>query len=222
MKRVDSESVGCGAPRASTLILLLSAGGAGCFGNEKTSFPPGLEPLEENRAEPPASQDEPFPEDISLAHGNASNWDWAHGRAYVHAPLARTWEALRDIDVCVDDGRVDRWSATTDVEEGYDYSFRIHNEADDIITVEFDITWRQSAVEGSVDDPELVAIRYQKTNGTEFIDLLEGSIVLRPIEDEVTELDMVEHLEAAAGGTPEIEAYLRNVFTDAVAFVHAP
>lgn len=206
-----------GAFGAATLIPLCLLGG--CFGNEKTSFPEGLEPLEENTADPPVSQDEPFPEALSMRHGQ-DEWDWVHARAYVHASMSRTWEALRDIDVCVDDGRVDRWSVTYDVEEGYDYSYRIHNVADDIITVEFDITWRHGAVEGTVSDPELVAIRYQKTNGTEFIDRLEGSIVLRPVEDGITELDMVEHLEATAAGPEEIEAYFTDVFDDTLAFLN--
>ena len=192
---------------------------AGCFGNEKTTFPAGLEPLEDCIAEPPASQDEPYPEDISFARGT-NPLDWVHARAFVHAPIARTWEALRDIDVCVDNGRVDQWSVTYDVEEGYDYSYRIHNVSDDIITVEFDITWRHGAVEGPLDDPDLVAIRYQKTNGTEFIDLLTGSILLHEIDEGITELEMVEHLDAAAAGTAEIEAYFNDIFGDTVAFVH--
>lgn len=201
------------------LLVALAAASGGCSCEEKTEFPPGLEPLEENRADPPVSQDEPFPEILSMTRGSDS-YDWVHARAYVHAPIARTWEALRDYQVDVDDGRVDDWSVTVDVEEGYDYSYRIHNVANDIITVEFDITWRHGAVEGTVEEPELVAIRYQKTNGTDFIDVLEGSIVLTPIEDDVTELDMVEHLEAAAGGTAEIEAYFADVFEDTLAFVH--
>lgn len=203
--------------RSGLIWVALLAGG--CFSDQKTKFPPGLEPLEEDLAEPPVSQDEPYPEQLSLRRGS-DDWDWVHARAYVHAPLARTWEALRDPLVDVDDGRVDDWSITYDVEDGYDYSYRIHNVSEDIITVEFDITWRHGAVEGTVDAPELVAIRYQKTNGTEFIDMLRGSIVLRPVDDEVTELEMVEHLQAAAGGTPEIEAYFNDVFSDTLAFVH--
>ncbi len=205
------------AGRAGLFWLALSTGA--CFGDEKTEFPPGLEPLEENRAAPPVSQDETYPQVLSFARGTG-DFDWVHARGYVHAPISRTWEALRDIDVCVDDGRVNDWSVTYDVEDGYDYSYRIHNVSEDIITVEFDITWRHGAVEGTIDDPELVAIRYKKTNGTEFIDLLEGSIVLTPVEDDVTALDMVEHLDAAAGGTPEIEAYFDDVFSDTLAFVH--
>lgn len=202
----------------TTALLGLALSLAGCFGEEKTEFPPGLEPLEENTAEAPTSNDEPYPEVLSMRRGR-DDYDWVHARAYVHAPISRTWEALRDIDVCVDDGRVDDWSVTWDVEEGYDYSYRIHNVAEDIVTVEFDITWRHGAAEGTRDDPEVVGIRYQKTDGTEFIEILRGSIVLTSVEDDVTELDMVEHLQAAAGGTPEIEAYFQDVFDDTLAFV---
>ena len=108
-----------------------------------------------------------------------------------------------------------------DVEEGYDYSYRIHNVVRDIVTLEFDVTWRQGAVEGTVEAPTRVGIRYQKTAGSDYIDLLRGSIVLTAVGDEVTAVEMIEHLQAAAGaGQAEIEAYFRDLFADTLEFVH--
>lgn len=206
----------------SVLVVVAAAAVAGCFGNERTTFPPGLEPLEENTAPLPEALDgDPYPETIVYAKGETDNYSWAHGRGYIHASIGRTWEAFRDIEVIVDDPSVDSWSTTENVEEGYDFSYRIRNVVHDVITVEFDITWRQSAVGGSVQDPDTVGIAYQKTWGTEFIEMLRGSIVLRPVTDDVTEVDMVEHLDGYGRDANTVVDYFDDVYGDAVAHVHA-
>ena len=214
---------GASSKDAIALVVGLAAiTSAGCFGNERTTFPPGLEPLEENMAVLPAPVDgDEHPETIVYAKGETDNYSWAHGRGYIHASLGRTWEAFRDIEVVVDDPSVDTWSTTNDVEEGYDFSFRIRNVVHDVVTVEFDITWRESAVGGSVQDPEVVGIAYQKTWGTEFIDLLRGTIVLRPVSDDVTEVDMVEHLDGYGRDAETVVDYFDDVYSDAVAHVHS-
>lgn len=202
---------------ALALSLLL----AGCFGNERTEFPPGLEPLEDNTAPAPEPiEGDAYPEVVVYRTGEADGNHWAHGRGYVHASLARTWEAFRDIEVVVDDPAVDEWRVTYDVEEGYDFSFQIRNVVHDIITVEFDITWRESAVEGTVQEPELVAIAYQKTWGTEFIGLLRGTIQLRAVTSDVTEVAMVEHLDGYGRDAETIKDYFDDVFRDTLTFVH--
>lgn len=208
--------------RAQLAIVVLGVASAGCFGNERTEFPPGLEPLEENTAPlPDPIEGDEHPETIVYRTGERDNYSWAHGRGYIHASLGRTWEAFRDIEVVVDDPSVDSWSTTHDVEEGYDFSFRIRNVVNDIITVEFDITWRQSAVGGTVQSPEVVGIAYQKTWGTEFIELLRGTIVLRPVTSDVTEVDMVEHLDGYGRDAATVVDYFDDVYRDAVAHVHA-
>lgn len=195
--------------------------GSGCFGNERTSFPEGLEPLEDNVAEPPApTDDDPTPEEISVASGSNDDHVWVHARAYVDAPLARTWEALKNPDACADRRKVAEYSVVWDVEPEYLYSFRIHNVVEDIITVEFDVTWRQGLAAGTSEDPEAVAIRYAKTWGTTFITRLEGSIVATRVDDETTELDMIEFLDAAGGGADAVTSYLTDLHASVVAVAH--
>ncbi|MBI2895830.1 MAG: hypothetical protein HYY06_19895 [Deltaproteobacteria bacterium] len=194
---------------------------SGCFGNERTSFPEGLEPLEENVAELPAPTDEdPTPEAISVASGSNDDHIWVHARAYVDAPLERSWEALRNPDAVADRRKVAEYSVVWDVEPEYPFSFRIHNVVDDIITVEFDVTWRQGLAAGTVEDPGAVAIRYAKTWGTTFITRLEGSIVATPVDDETTLLDMIELLDAAGGGAEAVASYLTDLHASVVAVAH--
>jgi hypothetical protein len=99
----------------------------------------------------------------------------------VHQPLAKTWAAFQDPEVVVDRRKVDAWRVTPNVEEGFDVSFRVHNTVNYILTVDFDITWRQSAIQGDRTAPEVVAVRFQKTYGTSFIELLSGSVIAREV-----------------------------------------
>jgi len=193
----------------------------GCFGNETTAFPEGLEPLEEATVELPDPVDgQPYPEELRTATGSLPMYGWVHARGYVHAPLADVFAAMRTPEACVDRNQVDRWTVTPDVEPEYDYSFRIHNEVDDIITVEFDITWRLGRVEGTEAAPTLVAGTWQKTWGTTFISLLRGSIVGRRVTDDVSEVEIVEHIRAATGGVDPAEAYVRDLYANIVALSH--
>jgi len=201
---------------AALSLLLL-----GCGGNEATAFPPGLEPLEENTAVAPAAEDgQPHPERLNTLAGDRGTYEFAHARGFVHGTVAETWAALQMPEVVTDRRTVARYSFTHDVEEGYDVSFRVHNEVDDFITVTFEITWRQSVVEGMVDSPEVVAIRWQKTYGTTFITTIEGSMVLRAVDESTTELDVVEHIKAARDSAELARQYLLDVHASAVAVVH--
>lgn len=160
---------------------------------------------------------DPYPEDIVIGVGSIPRYDWAHGRAYIHAPLSEVYNCLQVPEVVVDRRAVDRWSVTLDTEPEYDHSFQTHNSVDDVITVEFDINWRLGVVEGTNDEPRVVAGTFQKTFGTTFISLMRGSVVARQIEPDVTELELVEHIDAATGGSDPIAQFLRDLFDSLVA-----
>lgn len=205
----------------SACVLLLAGGLLGCDSDEATEFPDGLAPLEESTAPAPDPIDgDPFPEDVRFVVGTEDEYSWAHGRGFVHKPLSETWAAMRDPEVCVDRREVDEWSVENDIEKEYDFSYRIHNIVNDIITVEFDITWRQGVVEGDLDKPELVGARFQKTFGTTFIELLSGSVVARAKDENTTELEFVEHLRATGKGSETVQSYLRDYFASIVAKAH--
>ena len=208
--------------RLPATVPLLSLALAGCFGNEVTPFPPGLEPLEAiNKAPAPKPlEGDPYPETIRWVGSSTEAYEWVHAKAFVHAPIARTWQALQQTDVDVDRRAVSEWSMTPDVEEGFDVSYKIHNIVHEFLTVEFDITWRHGVIDGSRDEPEVVAIRFQKTWGTTFIEILRGSIVLRRVDDNTTSLEMIEHINAAMSGEDKISNYVRDLHASTVAWVH--
>ena len=117
-----------------TLVILLSCIAlAGCFGEETTIFPPGLEPAAElNEASyPEGTAADPFPERIELVRTYAENARQRppsiHGRGYVHAPIAAVWEALRNPDVSADRRVFDAYEVERDVEPEYDHSYKISN-----------------------------------------------------------------------------------------------
>lgn len=195
-----------------------------CTGKEAVhEFPAGLEPLEDNRAPvPEGTDDDPYPEELSLVsgHDETSDYGWAHAIGFAHADLRDTWAALQDPEVDIDRRRVQEWEVTEDYESGYDNSYLIHNVSHDIVTVTFDIAWRHGAVEGTADAPELVAIRWQKVEGTEFVTLLEGSALLEPVDDGVTQISLVEHLDSAGSGEEEdVEAYFTDLYASVLAWL---
>ena len=100
-------------------------------------------------------------------------------------------------------------------------TFLVHNIVHAFLTVEFEVTWRQSSIPAGEPDPQTVAIRFQKTWGTVFIDILRGSIVLRQGDAEgITEIELIEQIQAAQGGTDNIESYLTDLYQSVRARVH--
>ena len=196
-------------------LLALSA----CHSDDGIDFPARLEPLEENRAPAPVGRSL-FPESFEVVSGGDRDLWWAHGRGFVHAPVGVVWHHARDIEVCVDRREVESWTVTSDTVPDFDASYTIHNVVKDIITVEYDTTWVHEVQEGTVVHPERVVALWDKTAGTGFIDLLAGSLVLQPADDGVTEVLMVQHMQAALRDDETIARYLRDYFADLVASVH--
>lgn len=192
-----------------------------CFGSSFTEFPDGLEPLEEI-AFPARPMTEGVPaEAMELVTGrNDDGVLWGHLRGYVHAPLDEVWLAYQQPEVVVDRRRVFAYTAREGVEPDYDFSMAIDQVVRDIITVEYTLTWRHGAV-GDPADPDKVAMRWQKTSGSNLIEVLRGSVVLLPTGfDGITEVQSIEHLRAPLTSTDEIEGLLTDVWTDTLAFVH--
>lgn len=198
----------------------------GCFGEEETPFPPGLEPLEEENLAtlPPAQEDEPYPEELVMVRDFAADASErtpsVHARGYVRASVHDTWEALRDPDVGADRRVFSAWTVTEDVEPEYDYSYVIHSVITNVITVEYDVTWRHGVVVGTLAAPTVAAARYQKTAGSTAITDLRGSVVLYEVEPGVTEVQIIEYLNAVASNHRNIESFLRDMFAELVIRAH--
>ncbi|MEZ4339220.1 MAG: hypothetical protein R3B82_21580 [Sandaracinaceae bacterium] len=196
----------------------------GCFSDVETPFPPGLEPLEECTAPAPDPVDgDPHPETLVMVRAFAPygpRTPAVHARGFVQAPVADVWAALRDPDVGADRRTFAEWSTTWDVEPEYDYSYVIHSVIENVITVEYDVTWRHGVVEGTLTAPTFVSARYQKTAGSSAIDDLQGSILLREVAPGITEVSIVEYLRAIASGHENIESFLNDMFRELVIASH--
>ena len=192
-----------------------------CLRDEVTPFPAGLEPIESCSAGFPESRDgDPSPESISTNSGERDDFKWASGCGFIDADVQTVWAALQDPDVVTDRRRVTSWELTEDGHEpDYDVSFRVHNVVEDILTVDYDIDWRQGVWEGEAEDPHSVVARWQKTDGVAIIELLEGSIVLEAQDDGSCSLDVVEHLDAPGYSGDELEQYLQDLHASIVASV---
>ena len=193
----------------------------GCFGEEVSEFPEGLEPLGENMLAGPGTADDPTPEAYEVMGTEGGRFDLVLGRGYIHAPLAQVWAAYRDPAVGADRRTSPDWSSTPIPDTEYDDSYVVHHVANDVITVEWDVTWRHGLVMGTAEEPELVAIRWQKTGGSTLIRVIEGSLLLRPAGDgSVTEVELVYHASAIGAGLDTFERYMQDIFNDAVATTH--
>jgi hypothetical protein len=111
-------------------------------------------------------------------------------------------------------------SAMVGVEPQYEFGWKFHYEVDEIITVAWDELWRFGTITGTPEAPELAIIRYQKVFGSDFITLIEGSIILRAAEAGATDIEFIEHLAAVRGATSDMAASMRNRFHTLVELGH--
>jgi len=193
-----------------------------CRSDDAIDFPSRLAPLDDDNLapypEPIAASD--HPEAIALVGGETDEHYWAHGRAWVHASVDEVWAAARDIEVCVDRRAVEEYSVTRDTVPEFEYSYTIHNLVRDVVTVEYDITWVHEQQAGDVDRATRVVAQFDKTDGTGFIDLLAGSVLLIEVEPDLTEVQLIEHLDAALRDEQTLIQYLNDYYVDLRARTH--
>ena len=199
------------------LLPLLFALAAGCQHDVKTPFPPGLEPLEDDVA--------PYPADMSSETLSTStmdtNYSYVYGRGYVQVDPATVWAAAQspepNVAVCSTS------SHTVDVnnETQYEYSFLVHYTVNNIVTVQWDDQWRFGVIDGSDAALTFGMIKHQKTMGSSFITLSEGTIqVLATSDPNVTELDFVEHLDATQASSADVLKGVQHNYASLVSVSH--
>lgn len=198
------------------VLVCLAALAGGCQDNITTVFPPGLEPLEDNKAPSPADGSETL---VMIEGGG--DLKWVHGRAYILAPPAAVWAATQDPEPVVAACATTSHSVMVGVEAQYEYGFMVHYSVDNIVTVEWDEAWRYGTITGTPDAPELAVIRYQKVFGSEYISTLEGSIILYATADPaVTEVAYIERLDALGGDHGNIRSSMEQRFANMRALAH--
>ncbi len=207
--------------RVAPLGLLLCAG---CFGTESTPFPPGLEPWDPvNLAPAPADGSESLTfERLEFQSPIIDDEvDSVHARAFIQRPMGEVWAAVLDPQTVRDPVetvgfRVDGY----DVNPDYDFSYRTWHRVENIVNLEWEVEWRLGVVEGTEESPSIVAVRWQKVEGTTAFAVLEGSLVLQESGPAVTEVRYQYHLDAPLSGYETIEDYLSVIYGRLVARSH--
>ena len=204
--------------------------GCGPGGNSKTPFPlsEGFQPLEPLVAEaqwPAATATDAHPEGLGpVVQVRDFRHYTSHARGYLHAPLARVYLALHDPRASLihnQDGAT-RLAAPTDLGvEDFPISFLVHYKSSGSFagisaTITFDVTYRGGPLEGTDAAPVRVGVRYQKTDGTDYIDVMEGSLVATAVEGapEVTAVEMVAWLTATTQDQSNCDGTLVDLFGD--------
>ena len=197
--------------------------GVACTEEESSSsFPDIIEPLEELRIEAPeGTAADPYPEEFVLLSADEGEYAWVHLRGYIKTDMAQAWSAIRSDQVYINHRSVTEYSVEElDLPE-YDYAYLVHNFSENIVDVEFDNEWRHAAVEGTVDSPERVAIRWQKIAGTEFIQMMEGSIqIVATAKKDVVEVQVIEHLTATLDQEGKIIEFVSDLYERWRLYVH--
>ncbi len=169
-----------------------------CLSQETVNkeFPTTLEPLEEMRVGLPEGDN--YPEEIEIFSEDGEAYAWVHARGYLHLSLEDAWTALRNDLVYVNQRTVAEYTVTEVDSDTYDYIFVVDNSVDDIVPVEFTNEWRHVGNLDEKGDVSGVVVRWQKIEGTDFIQLMEGSVEIIPVdgENEVVEIRIIEHLKA--------------------------
>ncbi|AKV01408.1 hypothetical protein AKJ09_08071 [Labilithrix luteola] len=206
--------------RASATAVAIVLGVAACNHDITTPLPPGVQPIGEDGTTPPDARDgDPYPEDMHLEGRSRDDLTIAVGNGFVHGDLATVWKAFSTPEVVADRG-ADELSFRRDTEPAYQVSFVVHNVVHDVITVSWDVTWREIASKGTREAPEEVRVRWQKTEGTGFIDTYEGSVGLFPVAPNVTRVELVQRIEAHGQTVDETLSGSRSLYDRVVAAVH--
>jgi hypothetical protein len=202
-------------PRALVVSLLFAAG---CQDNVSTPFPPGLEPFSD--ADVPGDIDVERAEVLNQVSMN-DGMIRVYGRGVVLAPPSELWRVAKIPEGMIARCNTTQQTITAGNEPDHELSFLVHYLVDDILTVEWDDQWRGDLIARD-DDPSLFAmIKHQKVQGSDFIDVSEGSVQIRTTDDpEVSELWFVEHLDAISGSSDQVAGGMQDNYDALVELVH--
>jgi hypothetical protein len=206
-------------------LILVCASGGGCDKNISTPLSDaGVTAFATAMvAEWPATTaGAPPPETINVVSGTDGNISYAQGRGFVDATLLEAWAAMKAPDVCVDRRKVSSWTVTNDVDPTVAASYVIHNVVNSTITINFDNTWLHEATAGTREAPQQVTAHYQKTMGSSFIDLLDGSVVATSSSASpgATSIEIVQRIRATGQDASTAVQMLRDYFASLVARAH--
>ena len=197
----------------------------GCAQPTQRDYIDTIAPLEHNLAPAvQASGGDPYPEGIlSMVCGEEQSepsYHWCHARGYVKAPIADVFETTRNVDVNVDRREIDTWERRAANDPDADFSYFVDVELFNVIAVQYTLKYGHHVERGTVDDPELTWCLFDTTQASSVLEILRGSIVLRKVDEEITEYEYIEHLKAPLRDTEQVENTMRDIYADVLAHVH--
>jgi len=196
------------------LLLLLF----GCQSNVHTPFPPGLEPLADNPVTLGALSGAT---ETLVTKTSDSPYVKIFAKGYVLVAPGTLWTAMKAPAPNVAIFLSDVPAATENNDPGYEYSFLVHYTVNNVVTVEWDDQWRFGTVDGTPDAPTLAMARHQKTQGSSFITLSEGTIELDATDDpDVSTLSFVEYLDATSAGVSDVLKGVQHNYDSLVSVAH--
>jgi len=193
----------------------------GCQDDVTTPFPAGLEPLEDNVV--PVQQGGERTETLRAQAADDGGEIRIYGRGYVLVDPVSVWAASKNADANAAVCSTNAQTITPNNDPAYEFSFLVHYVVNNILTVEWDDQWRWGVIQPGTGSamPFFGMIKHQKTQGSSFIELSEGTIeVLATDDPNVTELAFVEHLKAAGGGDADVQAGVQHNYDALVAVAH--
>lgn len=190
----------------------------GCQDDISTPFPPGLEPFEDDAEN--QTLDGTVIEALTVKSTDEP-MIMVYGRGFIFRSPAEVYAVSHDPEVMLAVCSTTSHSVVADNEPQYDLSFLVSYFVDDILNVEWDDQWRGDVVLGALEAPELVMIKHQKTEGSDFISLSEGTVQLLATDDPaITELRFVEHLDALMASEGDVIAGMQSNFDRMLAVAH--
>lgn len=190
---------------------------AGCQDDVATPFPPGLEPLEDNRV----PDHEGAPAEVLRSVDSDGDLIRVHGRGLVFAEPARVWELTQQPEAMVARCNTTERTITPGNDAAYAFSFLVHYVVRDLLTVEWDDQWRYGVISGTAGAPALGMIKHQKVQGSDLITLSTGTVQVLATDDPgVTELAFVEHLDAISGSAADVLGQMQHNYDALVALAH--
>ena len=181
----------------------------GC-GDNIDPLPDGLTSLEANTA-PVGTLGQ-----LQLVDGE-DGYLWLHGRGRLPGNVVALWRGLQVPERVVATCRINRYQFNPIADEQYDFSFSSDNEVDNVVTVDWQETWRFGTLRDDATG-SLRRIRYQKTEGSSFISLIEGQIdISTDAASNDIDVQLIEHLDAIGGGVSDMQKSMQRRFDIMVA-----
>ena len=165
---------------------------AACQGSQATTFPPGLEPFEDDPVPPLTGP----PDELLRTASMDSDYIHVYGRGDILVPIDTVFGTAMNPDVLAATCSTTSHSAMVGNEPDYEFSVLVHYVEDNVLTVEWDDQWRFGVVVPRVRHAEAPEDRREQRSSR----AARARSQLHATDDpNVTELEFVEHLDAIGG-----------------------